>query len=117
VLVLISASMPNHPIRRAGPSGRRLRNVRFYKPIFRMNLHVAASRTSEHSDPLLMHDTCSQHRGDDSGQTIHANLDNVATLFRDDARHRGTVIAFMGGATDAIIVCETPEEILKAAKG
>jgi hypothetical protein len=54
---------------------------------------------------------------DERGQTIHANLDNVATLFRDDARHRGTVIAFMGGATDAIIVCETPEEILKAAKG
>jgi hypothetical protein len=52
---------------------------------------------------------------DERGQTIHANLDNVATLFRDDARHRGTVIAFMGGATDAIIVRETPEEILKAA--
>jgi hypothetical protein len=65
-----------------------------------------------------MQNTCSQHREttvgtwikctDERGQTIDANLDNVATLFRDDARHRGTVVAFMGGATDAIIVRETP---------
>jgi hypothetical protein len=69
------------------------------------------------SDPLLTHNTRSQLREttvgtwikctDERGQTIHANLDNVATLFRDDARHRGTVIAFMGGATDAMTTRST----------
>jgi hypothetical protein len=35
---------------------------------------------------------------DENGQTIYANLDNATTLFRDEVRHRGTVIAFTGGA-------------------
>ena len=39
---------------------------------------------------------------DENGQTIYANLDNAITLFRDDVRHRGTVIAFMGSANGAI---------------
>jgi hypothetical protein len=54
---------------------------------------------------------------DEHGQTIHVNIDNVITLFRDEVRHRGTIIAFVGGATDALTVRETPEEILKAAEG
>ena len=35
---------------------------------------------------------------DEHGQTIHVNLDNVITLFRDEVRPRGTIIAFVGGA-------------------
>lgn len=54
---------------------------------------------------------------DEHGQTIHVNIDNVITIFRDEVRHRGTIIAFVGGATDALTVRETPEEILKAADG
>ena len=56
-----------------------------------MNLHVAASRTSEHSDPPYLCKTHAANTGettvgtwikctDERGQTIHANLDNVATL-------------------------------------
>jgi hypothetical protein len=52
---------------------------------------------------------------DENGQTVHLNLDNVITLFRDEVRHRGTIISFTGG-TDALTVRETPEELLKAAK-
>jgi hypothetical protein len=48
------------------------------------------------------------------GQTIYANLDNAITLFRDEVRHRGTVIAFTGGD---IVVSDTPDQILKSAKG
>ena len=54
---------------------------------------------------------------DENGQTIYANLDNAITLFRDDVRHRGTVIAFMGSATGAIVVSDTPDQILQSAKG
>jgi hypothetical protein len=32
---------------------------------------------------------------DEHAQVIYANLDNAVTLFRDEVRHRGTVIAFM----------------------
>ena len=46
---------------------------------------------------------------DENGQIIYANLDNAITLFRDDVRHRGTVIAFMGSANGAIVVSDTPE--------
>ena len=52
-----------------------------------------------------------------NGQIIYANLDNAITLFRDDVRHRGTVIAFMGSANGAIVVSDTPDQILKSAKG
>jgi hypothetical protein len=54
---------------------------------------------------------------DEHGQIIYANLDNAFTLFRDDVRHRGTVIAFMGSANDAIVVSDTPDQILNSAKG
>jgi hypothetical protein len=54
---------------------------------------------------------------DEHGQIIYANLDNAIMLFRDDVRHRGTVIAFMGGANDAIVASDTPDQILKSAKG
>ena len=54
---------------------------------------------------------------DEHRQTIYANLDNAITLFRDNVRHRGTVIAFMGSADGAIVVSETPDQILKSAKG
>ena len=47
------------------------------------------------------------------GQIIY----NAITLFRDDVRHRGTVIAFMGSANGAIVVSDTPDQILKSAKG
>jgi hypothetical protein len=53
---------------------------------------------------------------DERGQIIHVNIDNAITLLRNEAQHRGTVIAFMG-ASDPIAVRETPEDILKAAKG
>jgi len=53
---------------------------------------------------------------DERGQVIHVNMDNAITLLRNEAQHRGTVIAFMG-ASDPIAVRETPEDILKAAKG
>jgi hypothetical protein len=45
-------------------------------------------------------------------QTIYANLDNAITLFRDEVRHRGTVIAFTAGD---IVVSDTPDQILKSA--
>ena len=51
---------------------------------------------------------------DEHGQTIYANLDNAITLFRDEVRHRGTVIAFTAGD---IVVSDTPDQILKSAKG
>jgi hypothetical protein len=54
---------------------------------------------------------------DEHGQTIYANLDNAITLFRHEVRHRGTVIAFTGGANDGIVVSDTPDQILKSAKG
>ena len=54
---------------------------------------------------------------DENGQAIYANLDNAITLFRDDVRHRGTVIAFMGSANGAIVVSDAPDQILKSAKG
>ncbi len=54
---------------------------------------------------------------DEHGQAIYVNLDNAITLFRDDVRHRGTVIAFLGSANDAIVVSDTPDQILKSAKG
>jgi hypothetical protein len=53
---------------------------------------------------------------DGSGQIIRVNLDNAITLFRDEVRNRGAIIAFIG-PTDAPTVRETPEEILKAAEG
>jgi hypothetical protein len=54
---------------------------------------------------------------DEHGQTIYANLDNAITLFRHDVRHRGTIIAFMESANDAIVVSDTPDQILKSANG
>ena len=54
---------------------------------------------------------------DENGQTIHANLDNAITLFRDEVRHRGTVIAFMGSANSAIVVSDTPTKSWESAKG
>jgi hypothetical protein len=59
----------------------------------------------------------SSPRTDEHGQTIYANLDNAITLFRHEVRHRGTVIAFTGGANDGIVVSDTPDQILKSAKG
>ncbi|HUI21584.1 MAG TPA: hypothetical protein VLZ74_11150 [Methylocella sp.] len=53
---------------------------------------------------------------DERGQIIYVNIDNAITILRNEAQHRGTVIAFMG-ASDPIAVRETPEDILKAAKG
>jgi hypothetical protein len=49
------------------------------------------------------------------GQIIYVNITNAITLIRNEALHRGTVIAFMG-ESDPISVRETPEDILKAAK-
>lgn len=51
---------------------------------------------------------------DERGQTIYVNIANAITLLRNEAQHRGTVIAFIG-ATDPVSVHETPEDILKAA--
>ena len=50
---------------------------------------------------------------DRHGRTIHVNLDNATTLFRDDAELLGTEIVFVTGG--AAIVQETPEQLLKAA--
>lgn len=55
---------------------------------------------------------CSEERG----QIIYVNIANATTLLRNESQHRGTVISFMG-ASDPISVRETPEDILKAAKG
>jgi hypothetical protein len=52
---------------------------------------------------------------DERGQIIYVNIANAVTLLRNEAQHRGTVIAFMG-STDLISVRETPEDILKAAR-
>lgn len=52
---------------------------------------------------------------DERGQTIYVNIATAITLLRNEAQHRGTVIAFIG-ATDPVSVRETPEDILKAAK-
>ena len=52
---------------------------------------------------------------DERGQTIYVNIANAITLLRNEAHHRGTVIAFMG-TSDHVSVRETPEEILKAAE-
>jgi hypothetical protein len=51
----------------------------------------------------------------ENGQDIYANLENATTLFRDEARHRGTVIEFVG-SHDAVVVREMPEQILKARR-
>ena len=51
----------------------------------------------------------------ENGQDIYANLENATTLFRDEARHRGTVIEFVG-SHDAVVVREMPEQILKAKR-
>ena len=53
---------------------------------------------------------------DENGQSIYINLDNVITLFRDDDRHRGTIVSFMGDQNNDV-VRETPDQILKLAKG
>jgi hypothetical protein len=34
---------------------------------------------------------------DERGQIIYVNIDNAITLLRNEAQHRGTVIAFMWG--------------------
>jgi len=52
---------------------------------------------------------------DERGQSIYVNIANAVTLLRNEAHHRGTVIAFMG-TSDLISVRETPEDILKAAE-
>jgi hypothetical protein len=40
---------------------------------------------------------------DERGQIIYVNIDNAITLLRNEAQHRGTVIAFMG-ASDPVAV-------------
>ncbi len=52
---------------------------------------------------------------DERGQIIYVNIANAITLVRNEAHHRGTVIAFVG-TSDLISVRETPEDILKAAE-
>jgi hypothetical protein len=52
----------------------------------------------------------------ENGQDIYANLENATTIFRDEGRHRGTVIEFLG-SHDAVVVRETPDQLLKLAKG
>ncbi len=47
------------------------------------------------------------------GKTYYPNLENATTIFRDEGRHRGTVIEFLG-SHDAVVVRETPDQILKA---
>jgi hypothetical protein len=49
----------------------------------------------------------------ENGQDIYANLENATTIFRDEGQHRGTVIEFLG-SHDAVVVRETPDQILKA---
>jgi hypothetical protein len=49
----------------------------------------------------------------ENGQDIYPNLENATTIFRDEGRHRGTVIEFLG-SHDAVVVRETPDQILKA---
>ena len=51
----------------------------------------------------------------ENGQDIYANLENSTTIFRDEGRHRGTVIEFLG-SHDAVVVRETPDQILKAKR-
>jgi len=53
---------------------------------------------------------------DEHGKSIYINLDNAITLFRDDDRHRGTIVAFTGDQNNDV-VRETPDQILKLAKG
>ena len=45
---------------------------------------------------------------DERGQSIYVNIANAVTLVRNEAHHRGTVIAFMG-TSDLISVRERPE--------
>ena len=52
----------------------------------------------------------------ENGQDIYANLENATTIFRDEGRHRGTVIEFLG-SHDAVVVRQTPDQILKLAEG
>ena len=55
-------------------------------------------------------------RGPAPVQDIYANLENATTILRDEGRHRGTVIEFLG-SHDAVVVRETPNQILKLAEG
>ena len=50
-------------------------------------------------------------------EAVYVNLDNAATVTRNDAadriNERGTVISFIGGEQVYIVVTEQPEEIIK----
>jgi hypothetical protein len=52
--------------------------------------------------------TCTAKRG---GGTIHVNLENAVSVYWSE-RDKGTVIAFIGGEKDAVLVEERPEQIL-----
>ena len=52
----------------------------------------------------------------ENGQDIYANLENATTIFRDEGRHRGTVIEFLG-SHDAVVVRETPDQNPEISQG
>jgi hypothetical protein len=51
---------------------------------------------------------CTARRG---GGAIHINLENAVSVYWSE-RDKGTVIAFIGGEKDAVLVEERPEQIL-----
>jgi hypothetical protein len=51
---------------------------------------------------------CTAKRG---GEAVYVNLDNAVSVSWSE-RDKGTVIAFIGGEKDAVMVQEKPEEIL-----
>jgi hypothetical protein len=50
---------------------------------------------------------CTAKRG---GGAIHVNLENAVSVYWSE-RDKGTVIAFIGGEKDAVLVEERPEQI------
>jgi hypothetical protein len=51
---------------------------------------------------------CTARRG---GGAVHVNLENAVSVYWSE-RDKGTVIAFIGGEKDAVLVEERPEQIL-----
>jgi len=54
---------------------------------------------------------CTARRG---GGAIHINLENAVSVYWSE-RDKGTVIAFIGGEKDAVLVEERPEQILSVS--
>jgi hypothetical protein len=46
------------------------------------------------------------------GAAVYVNLENAVSVYWSE-RDKGTIIGFVGGEKDAVIVQEKPEQILK----